>query len=95
MSGRNYSLCSTLENMRRFRVCCGQTGSYPETGFAEVWAGVRYWNAPRFRIAISTILRVCQRSPSGFLMTTASVDQQSRIPSFRYKIGTTEREKKR
>jgi hypothetical protein len=34
-------------------------------------------------------------SPSGFLMTTASVDQQSRTPSFRYKIGTTEREKKR
>ena len=34
-------------------------------------------------------------SPSGFLMTTAGVDQQSRIPSFRYTIGTTEREKKR
>ena len=32
-----------------------------QTGFAEVWAGVRYWTAPRFRIAISIILRVCQR----------------------------------
>jgi hypothetical protein len=28
-------------------------------------------------------------------MTTASVDQQSRTPFFRYKVGTTEREKKR
>src|ERR1700686_370257 len=32
-----------------------------ETGFAEVWAEVWYWTAPRFRIAISTILRACQR----------------------------------
>jgi hypothetical protein len=34
-------------------------------------------------------------SPSGFLMTTSSVDKQLRIRSFRYKIGTTKREKKR
>jgi hypothetical protein len=36
-----------------------------------------------------------QASPPGFLMTTSSVYQQLRIPSFRYKISTTEREKKR
>jgi hypothetical protein len=50
---------------------------------------------PRFRIAISAIGTDLPASPSGFLMTTSSLDQQLRIPSFRYKIGTTEREKKR
>src|ERR1700675_4559630 len=37
---------------------------WPETGFAEVWAGARYWAAPRFRIEIPTILRVAQRQAS-------------------------------
>jgi hypothetical protein len=36
-----------------------------------------------------------QASPPGLLMTTLSVYRQLRIPSFRYKISTTEREEKR
>ena len=55
---------------------------------AAVYAAIPDWNLYK--------REVLPASPSGFLMTTTKVStQQLRIPSFRYKIGTTERKKKR
>ena len=36
MRARNYSPCSTFENMRRFWACCWQTGGYPKTSFEPI-----------------------------------------------------------
>ena len=69
--------------------------SGPETGSAEVWAGASVLDRTAILNCNLYNLEGLPASPSGFLMTTASVDQQSRIHSFRYKIGTTEREKER